>query len=102
MVFFVSLASAESNLVQGAVDGKRIRVRRVIITTDTNGSVMLMADPSGANTPVMPRLEARAAGSPVDLYFEREFPITGSGEALGFSTDVGGRHGLWIEYELVA
>jgi len=99
-VYFGSHTMEGSATVSGGVAGRRLRVRRVIITTSLNGEVQIKQDPGGPSEAlILPPLQARAGGSVLDLCFDRELPQTGPGMSLGYSTTVPGRHGVWIEYD---
>ena len=90
--------------VVGAVSaaGKRVRIRRLIVTTSANGAVTLKQDIGGAGeSELFPIIQARSQGPALDLLFDREMPQTASGLALGVETNIEGDHGIWIEYDLV-
>lgn len=80
-----------------AAPGKRIRVRRLHVTTDANGSVELRSDA----TPITPAYQARLGGTALDKNYPREVPQTQPGEALNFATGITGNYTIWIEYEIV-
>lgn len=87
-----------------AVAQRVIRVRRIIFTTDQNGSFELRHSfGTGEEARILPKIYVRAAGmSPLDLRFREEAPQTPAGTPLGFYTDLVGSFSLWVEYEIVA
>ncbi|RMF71779.1 MAG: hypothetical protein D6744_17495 [Planctomycetota bacterium] len=101
-VYSATLSGVISVASAVASPGKRVRIRRLIVTTAVNGSLTLKQDIGGADeTAVFPTIQARAQGPALDLYFDREMPQTAPGLALGFESGVAGDHGIWIEYDLV-
>lgn len=100
--YFVSNLTSTTATVSPAVAGKRIRIRRLIISTSINGSIEFKQDVGGPSEAiVLPQLEARATGPALDLAFERELPQTAPGLALGYESAIAGEHGIWVEYDVV-
>jgi len=101
-VYFQSHTDGFSGNVVAAVAGKRIRVRRLIVSTSVNTGFTLRQDVGGPDqADVAPTLQGRTGGTAIDLRFDREAPQTAPGKALGYFTDGIGAYGVWIEYELV-
>lgn len=100
-VYFKSHNTSFNSTAIAAVAGKRIRVRRLIVTSAINTRITLQQDLGGPNqADIAPVLESRQGGSPIDLSFPDECPQTAVGESLGYVASAIGDYGIWIEYDL--
>ena len=81
--------------------GRRVRIRRLLLSTGTSGAVRLKQDPGPDEQAVLPPLFVRAGGPALDARFGREFPQTDVGQTLCYASDIDGPHSIWLEYELV-
>jgi len=100
-VYFQTHSAMFSGGVVAAVAGKRIRVRRIIVTSSVNQTLTLKQDPGGASeAPLLCTLYARSGGAALDLAFDASPPQTAPGLALGYTTDAAGDYGVWLEYDL--
>lgn len=102
----VYFATHQAGIAQVAVlgtAGKRIRVRRLIVSTDTNSTFVLQQDVGGAaQADVSPRFQARAGGTALNFSFPNEKPETAPGHSLGYLIDaVSATSAVWIEYDIV-
>lgn len=99
--YFATHNNANSSTVAAATPGKRIRIRRLIVSATLDGTIEFKQDIGGDfEQRLLPELAASAAGPALDLRFERELPQTESGLALGYESAIAGKHGIWIEYDL--
>lgn len=103
-VYFASHVAGVSAPAVAAVPGKRIRLKRLIVSTDTNTGFTLAQDIGGASAAdISPKFQIRASGGGIDYVFIDEKPQTGPGLSLGYTIDaVSASTGVWIEYEAVS
>lgn len=103
MVYFQTHTSGFSSNVISATAGRRIRVRRLILTTAVNTQFTIRQDVGGASdAAIAMTIEGRAGAGAIDLHFKSEMPQTAAGLALGYDATGIGNYGVWIEYDLVA
>lgn len=100
--FFWSHLSAEVRTIASGVSGKRLRIRRLIVSSAASGAFTFLEDPGGPNqAAILPILQLRAGDSGLDLRFDEEIPQTAPGESLGYETFITAAHGVWVEYDIV-
>jgi hypothetical protein len=101
-VYYQSHTTGFNDNAIGAVAGKRIRVRRLIVSSAVNTSFTLKQDVGGPDqADVSPAFQVRNGSAGVNYRFPREAPEAAPGKALGYMTDGIGNYGVWIEYDLV-
>ena len=101
-VYFASNLTSTTATISPPVAGKRIRIRRLIVSTSVNGGIEFKQDIGGSSEAiVLPQLEARSTGPALNLAFARELPQTAPGLALGYESAIAGQHGVWVEYDVV-
>lgn len=99
MVFWAT-NQPEGEIV-AAVAGKQIRVRRVILCTDSNAAFYLR---NGSDAAIAPAIILRPAGTCLaDITYRDVLPQTPAGSAmkLYYGGAVLTTHSIWLEYVLV-
>ena len=101
-VFFAEHAGPAASTAVLATPGRRVRIRRLLISTGTSGAVRIKGNPGPSEQALLPPLFVRAGGPALDADFVREFPQTEPDQSLGYTSDIDGPHSIWLEYDLVA
>lgn len=101
-VYFATHAAETSATIAAAVSGRRIRIRRVIVSTAANGGVEFKQDVGGGSEArILPELQARSTGPALDFSFDKELPQAAPGLSIGYESAIAGDHGIWVEYDVV-
>ena len=87
-------------VVAPGVAGKRLRLRRLLVSSEAAGTLRLLSDPAGSAAALLPVITL-IVGAVVGPVFDEDGPAGGAGEALGVTSAIGGSkvHGvmLWTE-----
>jgi len=101
-VYFATHLGAGTSTIASAVSGRRIRIRRLIVSTATSGGIEFKQDiGGGSEARILPELQARSTGRALDFTFDGEIPQAAPGLSIGYESAIAGDHGIWVEYDVV-